>query len=69
MLTTWPEYSIIDADRRYVTEREKVTLDDALYIWTRVDTPGFRLVRAGNYPSGNVDDMMVFPIVEILKVK
>lgn len=75
----WPEHAIIEAGRNFVVQKEKITLNDALYIWSGVDTPGFRLVRVGNYPSGEVEipanfgldkrKETTFPVVEILQVK
>ena len=48
------EYCILEPGRKYATEIEKITLEEALVIWKGVDTEGFRLVRVGNYPSGEV---------------
>lgn len=48
------EYCILEPGRNYATEFEKTTLKAALNTWKGVETEGYRLVRVGNYPFGQV---------------
>mgnify|MGYP000729720624 CR=1 FL=1 len=62
------EYGVVRSDENLTEDAAKMYLHEAKALFQR-SSPGYRLVRLGNYPAYQDKGRYMFPVVEILGVK